>query len=83
MKNKENIIHDMCITYRHDYGLLPEEEKSTIIRKMRQLYDNCIEPHMKMKEPEFVDLGFYWTCDGCKKKYTGDILFCWDCFHYE
>lgn len=61
---KEEIIHDMCMTYRHDYGLrkLPGEppwtsgmtaEDATMLYKtMEQIYTNNIEPLLK----EFNDL---------------------------
>jgi hypothetical protein len=59
MKNKEQIIMDMCYTYRHDYGLekingiissgISLEERKCIYDKMKQLFENCIEPYMEFK----------------------------------
>ena len=57
MKTKEEIIYDMCLTYRHDYGIVKlseydtcgvtQNEQKEIRDLMKQLYENCIEPHIK------------------------------------
>ena len=56
MKNKEEIIHDMCMTYRHDYGLrkspndppwtsgMTEEDAKMLYKTMEQIYNNNIAP---------------------------------------
>lgn len=56
MKNKEEIIHDMCMTYRHDYGLrkpegdpswtsgMTEQDAKMLYKTMEQIYTNNIEP---------------------------------------
>lgn len=56
MKNKEEIIHDMCMTYRHDYGLrkapgdppwtagMYEQDAKMLYKTMEQIYNNNIEP---------------------------------------
>ena len=56
MKTKEEIIHDMCMTYRHDYGLrkepsdppwvagMTEDDAKSLYRVMEQIYNNDIEP---------------------------------------
>ena len=56
MKTKEQIITDMCYTYRHDYGLRKEEgdksfssgmtqqEAIMLYKTMEQIYNNNIEP---------------------------------------
>ena len=61
MKTREQIIHDMCLTWRHDYGLdrqehdgpisagLTNQERETLWRQMAQLFDNCIAPVMQPK----------------------------------
>ena len=61
---KEQIIHDMCLTYRHDYGLrkspgepswtagMTEEDAKMLYKTMEQIYTNNIEPLLK----EFNDL---------------------------
>jgi hypothetical protein len=61
---KEEIIHDMCMTYRHDYGLrkdpneppwtagMTEEDAKMLYKTMAQIYTNNIEPLLK----EFNDL---------------------------
>jgi hypothetical protein len=58
MKTREQIIASMCLTYRHDYGLLkhPEdfigsgmtkEEQEILWDKMAQIFDNDIIPNIK------------------------------------
>jgi len=61
MKSREEIINDMCMTYRHDCGLdrLPEdppwtagmttEERKGLYNTMAQIYDNNIAPIMEIK----------------------------------
>ncbi len=58
MKNKEQIITDMCYTWRHDYGLdkhpndmfvglitsgMTKEEREFLYNQMAQLYEHHIE----------------------------------------
>ena len=65
MITKEQIIHDMCLTYRHDYGLrktdnepswtsgMTEQDAKMLYKTMEQIYNNNIEPiidHYKEKE---------------------------------
>ena len=65
MKNKEQIITDMCYTYRHDYGLrkedgepnwtagMTEQDAKMLYKTMEQIYNNNIEPiieHYKGQE---------------------------------
>lgn len=67
MKTKEEIIHDMCLTYRHDYGLrkldtdppwtagMTEQDAKMLYKTMEQIYTNDIEPifeHYKKLEKE-------------------------------
>lgn len=59
MKTKEEIVYDMCMTYRHDYGLrkqpndppwtagMTEEDAKSLYRVMEQIYTNDIEPMLK------------------------------------
>jgi hypothetical protein len=59
MKSKEEIITDMCYTYRHDYGLrkspedpswtsgMTEEDAKMLYKVMEQIYNNDIEPLLK------------------------------------
>lgn len=64
MRTKEQIILDMCYTWRHDYGLdkmehdsaggyvsvgLTNEERKILYNSMKQLYENCIEPYIEIK----------------------------------
>jgi hypothetical protein len=56
MKNKEQIITDMCYTYRQDYGLdkdpsdpswcagMTPDERKGLFNTMKQIYENNIEP---------------------------------------
>lgn len=53
---KTKTIHDMCLTYRHDYGLrkapgeppwtagMTEEDAKMLYKTMEQIYNNNIEP---------------------------------------
>lgn len=62
--NKEEIIHSMALSYRHDYGLqklpgdpswtagMTEEDARMLYKTMEQIYNNNIEPLLK----EFNDL---------------------------
>jgi hypothetical protein len=62
--NKEQIIYDMCVSYRHDYGLrkepnepswtagMTEEDAKMLYKTMEQIYNHNIEPLLK----EFNDL---------------------------
>ena len=68
MKTKEEIIHDMCFTYRHDYGLrkdpnepnwtagMTEQDAKMLYKTMEQIYNNNIEPI----------LGYYENLHGVK-----------------
>ena len=59
MKSKEEIITDMCYTYRHDYGLdkdpnspswcagMTPDERRGLYNTMSQIYENNIEPLLK------------------------------------
>jgi hypothetical protein len=63
MKTREQIITNMCYTYRHDYGLTISEdermytlnsgmtnrEKESLWKQMAQIFDNDIAPHMEFK----------------------------------
>ena len=64
MKTREDVIHSMCLTMRHDFGLdrnagesgpypfpagMTEQEKKSLRRQMAQIFDNCIEPYMEFK----------------------------------
>ena len=61
MKTREEIITDMCMSYRHDYGLnrnpedppwvagMTPEERKGLWNTMAQIYDNNIAPNMVLK----------------------------------
>lgn len=58
MKSREEIINNMCMTYRHDYGLeineadrhltfmsgMTRSERVVLFNTMAQIYDNDIAP---------------------------------------
>ena len=63
MKNREQIITDMCFTIRHDYGIIKESlevdsissgmtdtERKMLWNTMAQIFDNCIAPYMEFKD---------------------------------
>ena len=59
MKSKEEIINDMCYTYRHDYGLdkdpndppwtagMTPDERKGLYQTMSQIFEHNIEPLLK------------------------------------
>lgn len=64
MKTREQIITDMCYTWRHDYGLqkqehdgpggliscgLTHQERQILWQQMAQIFDNNIAPNMDFK----------------------------------
>jgi hypothetical protein len=60
MKTREQIINNMCMTFRHDYGLeiseddtlmsgMTKQERESLYRDMSQIFDNDIAPHMEFK----------------------------------
>lgn len=61
MKSREEIITDMCYTYRHDYGLdkdpngppwlsgMTSEERKGLYNTMAQIFDNNIAPVIELK----------------------------------
>jgi hypothetical protein len=60
-KTREQIITDMCYTWRHDYGLerhpddapfvagMLQSERESLWQRMAQLFDNNIQPYMEFK----------------------------------
>lgn len=62
LKTREQIITGMCMTWRHDFGLVKDSEDDPIssgmtlserkhlIDQMSQLFDNSIKPYMKHKK---------------------------------
>jgi hypothetical protein len=58
--SRENIINNMCFTYRHDYSIIKSEaggfssgmtaeERTYLWNTMAQIFDNDIVPHMEFK----------------------------------
>ncbi len=62
MKTREQIITNMCLTYRHDFGLTREpdsppweagmtnDERMGLWNQMAQIFDNDIAPYMEFKD---------------------------------
>jgi hypothetical protein len=59
-RSREDIITNMCMTWRHDYGLDRDEcspvpcgmtpgERAQLWRQMAQIFDNDIAPFMEYK----------------------------------
>jgi hypothetical protein len=71
--NREQIIYSMCMTFRHDYGLvkegdpggysfpslagMTEAERKALWNTMAKIFDNDIAPHMSFKSNP---LDHYW-----------------------
>lgn len=59
---REDIIGNMCFTYRHDYGLdkpegayafeagMTQKEREFLWNRMAQIFDNDIAPYMDFKK---------------------------------
>jgi hypothetical protein len=68
MKTREQIIHSMCMTYRHDYRLtknsdpggysfpfeagMTDSERKALWNNMSQIFDNDILPYMKFRKDD-------------------------------
>lgn len=62
MKTREQIIHSMCLTLRHDFGLdkeandppwesgMTRDERMFLWNNMAQVFDNDIAPYMEFKD---------------------------------
>lgn len=64
MKTREDIITNMCLTFRHDYGIVKEEgpgiawlqsgmtqsDREHLWGLMAQIFDNDIAPNMDFKQ---------------------------------
>jgi hypothetical protein len=62
-RTREQIINNMCLTYRHDYGLtiseddrmytlnsgMTERERESLYRDMSKIFDHEIAPYMDFK----------------------------------
>jgi hypothetical protein len=65
MKSREEVITDMCYTYRNDYGLdkdpkgppwikgMTEAERKGLYNTMANIYDNNIKPIMDLKNGKY------------------------------
>lgn len=63
MKTREEMINSMCMTFRHDYGLvisdddrmytlmsgMTETERKSLWSQMAQIFDNDIAPNMEFR----------------------------------
>ena len=62
MKTREEIITNMCVTWRHDYGLtkhsdalpfeagMTQKDRESLWNQMAQIFDNDIAPYMEFKQ---------------------------------
>jgi hypothetical protein len=48
-RTREQIISSMCFTYRHDYGIMTEEERVSLWSRMAQIFDNSVAPYVDLK----------------------------------
>ena len=72
MKSREEIITDMCYTYRHDYGLdkdpndpswlsgMTPDERKGLYNTMAQIYDNNIAPILDLTGPSPSETWSAW-----------------------
>ena len=72
---REQIINNMCYTYRHDYGLtisdddkmytlnsgVTELERKYIWQQMTQIFDNDIAPYMDFKNEVQKETNSNWS----------------------
>ena len=70
MSEREKIIHDMCLTWRHDYGLVKQEDEPKIgcgmfqvdrvnlFNSMAQVYDNNIAPELATLRGELEEVKY-------------------------
>jgi hypothetical protein len=63
MMTREQVIHNMCMTFRHDYGMIisqdrakstpaagmTQKQREALFRQMAQIFDNDIAPYMEFK----------------------------------
>lgn len=67
---KDKLIYDMCMTYRHDFGLQKDQtdppwvagmtvnERKALMLTMRQIFENNIEPLLsKYNKGDNNDIG--------------------------
>lgn len=66
---KQKLIIDMCITYRHDFGLnkspddpswvagMTDTDRQMLIKTMTQIFNNNIEPLLKKHTEDKIE----WT----------------------
>jgi len=43
-QEENNLINNMCLTWRHDFGLLPDNEKQFLFDEMKSVFDHNIKP---------------------------------------
>jgi hypothetical protein len=61
-RTREEIIENMCMTYRHDFGMdkyeffgglistgMTDDERNFLRRQMAQIFDNDIAPYMEFR----------------------------------
>lgn len=45
-KMLDALINGMCMTYRHDFGLLDEKSQEALRTTMRQIYQHNVKPYI-------------------------------------
>lgn len=50
LEEELKIVNNMCMTSRHDFGLLKEVEQKYIFNSMHQIFLNDIKPFIKKLE---------------------------------
>lgn len=68
--SKSKIVHDMCLTWRHDYGLtrmehdgpgglitagMTDAERQLLYRHMAQIFDNDVRPILELSGVEILE----------------------------
>lgn len=56
MVNRETIISNMCYTWRHDFGLIDQIERTKLWNAMAQIFDKDIAPLLNLNEFSKSDL---------------------------
>jgi len=55
-KERTRIVNNMCMTWRHDYGLLSDKDQKSLFKEMAQIFDNDIYRELDKKDIEIHEL---------------------------
>ena len=47
VNTKAQIVHSMCLIWNPDFNYIDDQCKDYVYKKMEQIYDKCIVPHME------------------------------------